>query len=295
MAGDHARRRRRRHRCARDRRSSASGSIAKRGTAARRARRVTLEDFMAQTAAGERRTLRIVIKADQGGPAEALADALAQLSTSEVEVEVIHRGVGAVTESDILLAKASGAIIVGFHVRPDNNARAAAEREGVEIKLYRIIYEAVADVRAALEGLLRPEQREVVDRRGAWCASCSRWRRSARSRAASSAAASSIARAACASFATATQMYDGEHRLAAPLQGRCARSAPGVRVRYRHRELQRRQGQRHHRVLPDGAGRPHVRFGAGLRRGLICRMTPAGRIASRRPSARRSRCSSPRM
>jgi translation initiation factor IF-2 len=124
---------------------------------------VTLEDFMAQTAAGERRTLRIVIKADQGGPAEALADALGQLSTSEVEVEVIHRGVGAVTESDILLAKASGAIIVGFHVRPDNNARAAAEREGVEIKLYRIIYEAVADVRSALEGLLRPEQREVVD------------------------------------------------------------------------------------------------------------------------------------
>ena len=104
-----------------------------------------------------------MIKADQGGPAEALADALGQLSTSEVEVQVIHRGVGAVTESDILLAKASGAIIVGFHVRPDNNARAAAEREGVEIKLYRIIYEAVADVRAALEGLLRPEQREIVD------------------------------------------------------------------------------------------------------------------------------------
>jgi translation initiation factor IF-2 len=118
---------------------------------------------MAQSAAGQRRTLRIVIKADQGGPAEALADALAQLSNAEVEVQVIHRGVGAVTESDILLAKASGAIIVGFHVRPDNNARAAAEREGVEIKLYRIIYEAVADVRAALEGLLRPEQREVID------------------------------------------------------------------------------------------------------------------------------------
>ncbi len=124
---------------------------------------VTLEDFMAQSAAGQRRTLRIVIKADQGGPAEALADALAQLSNNEVEVQVIHRGVGAVTESDILLAKASGAIIVGFHVRPDNNARAAAEREGVDIKLYRIIYEAVADVRAALEGLLRPEQREVID------------------------------------------------------------------------------------------------------------------------------------
>ncbi|MFN2636327.1 MAG: translation initiation factor IF-2 [Gemmatimonadaceae bacterium] len=123
---------------------------------------VSLEDFMSQTAPGQKRNLRIVIKADQGGPAEALADSLAQLSNEEVAVEVIHRGVGAITESDILLARASGAIIVGFHVRPDNNARAAAEREGVDIKLYKIIYEAVEDVRAALEGMLRPEEREVV-------------------------------------------------------------------------------------------------------------------------------------
>jgi len=123
---------------------------------------VTLEDFMASASAGEKRTLRVLIKADQGGPAEALADALAQLSNAEVQVEVIHRGVGAVTESDILLARAAGAIIVGFHVRPDNNARNAAEREGVEIKLYKVIYDAVNDVRAALEGMLRPEEREVV-------------------------------------------------------------------------------------------------------------------------------------
>ena len=106
--------------------------------------------------------MRVLIKADQGGPAEALADALGQLSNAEVQVEVIHRGVGAVTESDILLARAAGAIIVGFHVRPDNNARNAAEREGVEIKLYKVIYDAVNDVRAALEGMLRPEEREVV-------------------------------------------------------------------------------------------------------------------------------------
>jgi translation initiation factor IF-2 len=123
---------------------------------------VTLEDFMSQAGAGEKATLRIVIKADQGGPAEALADALQQLSNAEVSVEVVHRGVGAISEGDILLARASGAVIIGFHVRPDNNARAAAEREGVDIKLYRIIYEAVADVRAALEGLLRPEEREVI-------------------------------------------------------------------------------------------------------------------------------------
>jgi len=123
---------------------------------------VSLEDFMSQATAGQVQSLRLVIKADQGGPAEALADSLGQLSTSEVRVEIIHRGVGAITESDIQLAKASGAIIIGFHVRPDNNARAAAERDGVEIKLYRIIYEAVAEVRAALEGLLRPDEREVV-------------------------------------------------------------------------------------------------------------------------------------
>src|SRR5204862_2456803 len=87
---------------------------------------------------------------------------LVQLSTPEVKVEIVHRGVGAITESDILLAKTSGGIIIGFHVRPDNNARTAAEREGVEIKLYRIIYEAVSDVRAAMEGMLRPEEREVI-------------------------------------------------------------------------------------------------------------------------------------
>src|SRR5712664_4265648 len=129
----------------------------------RRSGRVkTLEDFMAEAAAGGVATLRIIIKADQGGPAEALADALAQLSTAEVKVEVVHRGVGAITESDVLLARASGAIIVGFHVRPDSNARAAAEREKVEIRTYRIIYEAVEEVKLAMEGLLAPEKKEIV-------------------------------------------------------------------------------------------------------------------------------------
>ena len=129
----------------------------------RRSGRVkTLEDFMAEAAAGGVATLRIIIKADQGGPAEALADALGQLSTSEVKVEVVHRGVGAITESDVLLARASGAIIVGFHVRPDSNARAAADRERVEIRTYRIIYEAVEEVKLAMEGLLAPEKKEVV-------------------------------------------------------------------------------------------------------------------------------------
>ena len=147
-ARDIAQRRQRLDREAKSRRGSRAGA--------------TLEDFMSQSAAGGARILQLLIKADQGGPAEALADALTQLSGAEVKVEIVHRGVGAITESDILLAKASGAIIIGFHVRPDNNARSAAEREGVEIKLYRIIYEAVADVRLAMEGMLRPEEREII-------------------------------------------------------------------------------------------------------------------------------------
>jgi translation initiation factor IF-2 len=128
----------------------------------RGARGATLEDFSRALQAGQVGQLKIIIKADQGGPAEALADALAQLTTPEVRVEVIHRGVGAISESDVLLGKASGAIVLGFHVRPDANARATAEREGVDVRTYRIIYEAVDDVRAALEGLLKPEEREQV-------------------------------------------------------------------------------------------------------------------------------------
>jgi translation initiation factor IF-2 len=122
----------------------------------------TLEDLSRAMAEGLVGQLRLIIKADQGGPAEALADALAQLGTDEVRVDVVHRGVGAITESDVLLAKASGAMILGFHVRPDSNARAAAEREQVDVRTYRVIYEAVEDVRNALEGMLKPEEKETV-------------------------------------------------------------------------------------------------------------------------------------
>ncbi|MGD2135566.1 MAG: translation initiation factor IF-2 [Gemmatimonadales bacterium] len=125
-------------------------------------RGVSLEDLSKQIEEGEVQALKMIIKADQAGPAEALADAVADLSTPEVRVEVVHRGVGAITESDILLAKASDAVVVGFHVRPDANARSIAEREKVDIRTYRVIYEAVEDVRQALEGMLAPEEKEVV-------------------------------------------------------------------------------------------------------------------------------------
>ncbi len=128
----------------------------------RTSRGLSLEDLSRKIEEGDVRALKIIIKADQDGPAEALADAFAQLSTDEVTVRVIHRGVGAITESDVLLAKASEAVVVGFHVRPDSKARAAAERERVDIRTYRVIYEAVEEMRSALEGLLAPEEREII-------------------------------------------------------------------------------------------------------------------------------------
>jgi len=128
----------------------------------RTTRGVSLEDLSKQIEEGGVKALKIIIKADQAGPAEALADAFAQLSTAEVRVEVIHRGVGAISESDILLAKASQAIVVGFHVRPDANARSAAEREKVDVRTYRVIYDAIEEMKSALEGLLSPEERETV-------------------------------------------------------------------------------------------------------------------------------------
>ncbi len=128
----------------------------------RTSRAVSLDNLAEHIGSGKVQTLKIIIKADQGGPAEALADAFAQLSTEEVQVDVIHRGVGAISEGDILLAKASAAIIIGFNARPDSNARSSAEREKVDIRTYRVIYEAVEDVRRALEGMLSPEEKEVV-------------------------------------------------------------------------------------------------------------------------------------
>jgi translation initiation factor IF-2 len=127
-----------------------------------RSRGVKLTDLSKMLAKGERVTLNLVIKGDVDGSVQALSDSLEQLSTTEVQVQVIHRGVGAINESDVLLASTSSAIVVGFHVRPTGEARAVAEREDVDIRLYNIIYEVVDEVKLAMEGLLSPEQREVL-------------------------------------------------------------------------------------------------------------------------------------
>jgi len=124
--------------------------------------RVTLEDLHRQIVEGAVKELRIVIKGDVDGSVGALADSLERLSTGEVKVEVIRKAVGAVTETDVLLAAASNAVIVGFHIGASVKVRELARREQVEIRLYKVIYEAVEDIRAAMEGMLEPERREVV-------------------------------------------------------------------------------------------------------------------------------------
>ncbi len=127
-----------------------------------RERGVKLGDFGALVAAGQVSRLPLVIKGDVDGSVQALADSLEQLGTDEVKVEIIHRGVGAINESDVLLAKTAGAVIIGLGVRPQTAARQDAEKSEVDIHVYDVIYEAVDDVTAALEGLLAPEKRETV-------------------------------------------------------------------------------------------------------------------------------------
>ena len=105
----------------------------------------------------------IVIKGDVDGSVQALSDSLEQLGTSEVAVNIVHRGVGAINESDVLLAQTAGAVILGFRVRPQTAARQAAERDDVEINVYDVIYEAVDEITAALEGMLAPDKKETVE------------------------------------------------------------------------------------------------------------------------------------
>ncbi len=224
-------------------------------------RSVTLDDLSKKIQDGQVKELNVVVKGDVDGSVGALADSLMKITHAEVRVNVIHRAVGAITESDVLLAAASGAIIIGFHVRPNLNARVLSEQENVDIRLYNIIYDAIEDVRKALEGLLlareergsdgharsaghvqdpedrdgggmlRPEREDHPRQQGA--ADQGRHRRVRR-----------------------------DDQLAETIQGRRPRRRDGLRVRPEPRELQRPEGRRHHRGLQD-RGNPEK---AGLRR-----------------------------
>lgn len=123
--------------------------------------KITLDDVFSKIAEGEVKCLSIIVKADVQGSVEAVKQSLEKLSNEEVRVNVIHAAVGAIKESDIMLAESSGAVIIGFNVRPDSNAKQIAEKSGVDIKLYRIIYEAIEDVQKALKGMLKPKISEV--------------------------------------------------------------------------------------------------------------------------------------
>jgi translation initiation factor IF-2 len=124
--------------------------------------KVSLDDLYQQIQTGDAKELKVVLKADVQGSVEATGEALRRLSTDDVRLTVLHGSVGGITESDVLLASASNAVIIGFNVRPEPKAAALAEREGVDIRLYTVIYEAVNDVRDALEGLLEPTLREKI-------------------------------------------------------------------------------------------------------------------------------------
>jgi translation initiation factor IF-2 len=123
---------------------------------------MSLDQISQQIREGGVRELSLIIKGDADGSVEAICDTLQRLSTGEVAVRIMHRGVGAISESDVLLASATGAIILGFHVHPNIKARELATREHVDIRVYRVIYEMEDDVRSALEGMLAPETREDV-------------------------------------------------------------------------------------------------------------------------------------
>jgi len=123
---------------------------------------ITLDEIGRRLALGTFKELNVIIKADVDGSIEALADALLQLSTAEIQVNVVHRAVGQITESDVLLASASDAIIIGFQVRPSLGARKLAEKENIEIRLYSIIYDAIEEVKSAMEGMLEPKIEEEI-------------------------------------------------------------------------------------------------------------------------------------
>ena len=125
-------------------------------------RHITLDEIGRRIALGDFKELNIILKGDVDGSVEALTDSLQKLSTGEIEVNIIHKGVGAITESDVLLASASDAIVIGFNVRPMGNARSIAEKEEIDIRSYSIIYDAINDVKDAMEGLLSPEMKEEV-------------------------------------------------------------------------------------------------------------------------------------
>ena len=217
-----------------------------------------LEDIFAMVQRGEVATLNLVLKADVQGSLEALTDALRKLDQTheEVRLSFVHRAVGGITESDVNLAAVSNATVIGFNVRPDRQARELAEAEGVEMRLYEVIYQVLEDVQSALLGMLKPEFEEVVTGeaevrevfsipRVGKVAGC--YVRNG-----------TITRGSQRPVpARGRRHLERRDLVAAPVQGRRARGRVGVRVRHRARELPGPQAGRRHRDLRPPRDRPH--------------------------------------
>ncbi|MEM9142287.1 MAG: translation initiation factor IF-2, partial [Bacteroidota bacterium] len=141
---------------------AAKRSQLQREQSVRTQRHITLDEIGRRIALGDFKELNIILKGDVDGSVEALVDSFQKLSTDEIQVNIIHKGVGAITESDVLLASASDAIIIGFNVRPMGNAKEVAEKEEIDIRMYSIIYDAINDLKDAMEGMLSPEMKEEI-------------------------------------------------------------------------------------------------------------------------------------
>ncbi len=213
----------------------------------------TLSDLMRQAERAEVPELNLIVKADVQGSLGALSDALLKLPQEEVRVNIVRAAAGGITEDDISLALASNCIVIGFNVRPDKQARELAEKEGVDVRLYRVIYDAIDDIKAALSGMLKPEQLEKhlgtaevratfrVPKLGV-IAGCVRD------------AGEHHARRAGPRGPRQRRRLRRQGRVAAPLQGRRPRGRGRLRVRHRHRELPGHQGRRPHRGLRGPRG-----------------------------------------
>ena len=222
---------------------------------------------------GEIKDLNLIVKADVQGSVEAVRSSLEKLSNDEVRVRCIHGGVGAINESDISLAASSNAIVVGFNVRPDAKARTLAEREGVDVRLYRIIYDAIDEVKAAMKGMLAPKFKEVILGRA-------EVRQTFR--------VSGVGTIAGCMVTEGLMRRNGKVRLLRDnvvvfegnldslkrFKGRRARGRCRLRVRHRPGGLQRHEGAGRHRVLRHGgSGIKNNRLAAA---GDLCRLPPFG-------------------
>ena len=215
---------------------------------------MSLETLFEQMQSGAVQDLNVVLKGDVQGSIEALMGELGKIQHPEVRVNVIHTGVGGITENDIYLASASNALVVGFNVRPSAEARQLAEREGVDIRTYRVIYKLTEDIEQALVGMLSPVTTEEVLGEAEVRAL---FKVSRLGTIAGCMVTNGLVRrgASVRVVRDGTVIHETSDRPAQAVQGRRARGGRGLRVRHPPRRLQRRQGRRRPRGLRDARGR----------------------------------------